>query len=127
MWIRANPNFFRDSEPDCVVRAIAIATGDSWEKVHWDLCLMSHLEHTMPSVNWLWDLYLKGRGFIRFELPDSCPECITVREFARRFPKGTYIIGTGSHAVCVRDGDWFDAYDSGEMIPSYFYRKKGRR
>ena len=126
MWIRANPNYYRDNEPDCVVRAIAIATGDSWEKVHWELCMLSHREHTMPSVNWLWDLYLKNRGFRRFELPESCPECITVKEFARRYPDGTYIIGTGHHAVCVDGGNWYDAYDSGGMVPSYFYKKKGR-
>jgi primosomal protein N' (replication factor Y) len=56
--------------------------------------------------------------------PETCPECITVREFARRYPKGTYVIGTGSHAVCVKDGDWIDLFNSGDEAPMYFYRKK---
>lgn len=124
MWIYANPNPCRQEEPDCVIRAIAIATDRSWRRVHWDLCMMSHDKCTMPSVNWLWGLYLSKHGFERFLLPDSCPECISVREFARRYPEGTYVIGTGSHAVCVINGNWYDAWDSAEETPTYFYRKK---
>ena len=124
MWIQANPNPCRQEEPDCVVRAISIAMDQSWNKTHRDLCMMSHYKCTMPSVNWLWGLYLTKHGFERFMLPDECPECISVMEFARRYPMGTYVIGTGSHAVCVIDGNWYDAWDSGEETPTYFYRKK---
>lgn len=124
MWIYANPNPSREEEPDCVVRAIAIVLDKTWEKVHWDLCLLSHYKHTMPSTNWLWGLYLKEKGFEKFLLPESCPECITVREFARRFQEGEYVIGTGHHAVAVISGNWYDAWDSGGETPTYFYRKK---
>ena len=124
MWIYANPNPCRQEEPDCVVRAISVATGNSWDEVHTDLCELSRMRCTMPSVNWLWGAYLKNRGFERFSLPKACPECVTVREFARRYPKGTYVIGTGSHAVCVHGGNWYDIWDSGDEVPTYFYRKK---
>ena len=123
-WIRANPNPCRREEPDCVVRAIAIATEQTWDEVHWDLCVMSHALCTMPSVNWLWGRYLKQCGFEEFLLPESCPECVTVRKFCEVYPEGTYVIGTGSHAVCVRDGDYWDSWDSGDEVPSFFYRKK---
>ena len=125
MWIYANPNPCRREEPDCVVRSVCITTDKDWDEVHWDLCILSHYECTMPSVNWLWELYLKKNGFEKFLLPEACPKCVTVREFARRYPKGTYIIGTGTHAVCVRDGNWIDLWDSCEEVPTYFYRKKG--
>lgn len=124
MWVYANPNPCRQEEPDCVVRAIALATGQEWDEVHWDLCTLSHIHCTMPSVNWLWGLYLKACGFEKFLLPESCPECITVREFAKRYPRGTYVIGTGTHAVAVISGNWYDAWDSGGETPTYFYRKK---
>jgi len=124
MWIYANPNPCRSHEPDCVVRAVCLATGREWDDVHWDLCILSHYECTMPSVNWLWELYLKKNGFEKFLLPESCPKCVTVREFARRYPEGTYVIGTGSHAVCVRDGDWIDIFDSGDEVPTYFFKRR---
>ena len=125
MWIYSNPNPCRQEEPDCVVRAIALATKQDWDRVHWDLCVLSHQYCTMPSVNWLWELYLKRKGFEKFLLPESCPECVSVRKFAKLYPEGTYVIGTGSHAVCVRDGNYLDAWDSGDEKPTYFFRKKG--
>lgn len=125
MYIYANPNPCRREEPDCVVRAVCLATQQDWDDVHWDLCVLSHYECTMPSVNWLWELYLHKCGFEKFLLPDACPKCVTVREFAKQYPHGTYVIGTGTHAVCVRDGNWLDSWDSGDEVPTYFYRKKG--
>ena len=126
MWIYKNPNPCRAEEPDCVVRAIAIALGRTWHAVHSDLCALSGRVCSMPSVNWVWGLYLKKRGFEPFMLPESCPECVTVREFSRLHPEGTYVIGTGSHAVAVIDGDYYDAWDSGDETPTYFFRKRGR-
>lgn len=123
MWVYANPNPCRREEPDCVVRAIAIATGQSWDKVHYDLCELSREKCTMPGVNWLWGLYLEQNGFERFQLPESCPQCISVRRFAELYPDGVYVVGTGTHAVAVI-GDYFDAWDSGDEVPTYFYRRK---
>ena len=127
MWIYANPNPCRMEEPDCVVRAIAIATGRKWEDVHRDLCDFSREMCSMPSVNWVWKSYLEQIGFESFSLPEVCPECITVRAFCRFYPDGTYIIGTGSHAVAVRSGNYIDAWDSGDESPEYFFRKRGRK
>lgn len=127
MWIRKNPNPCRTEEPDCVVRAIAIATGRTWDEVHFDLCELSREYCTMPSVNWLWGLYLKRGGFERFSLPENCPECITVRDFCRMFPTGRFVIGTGSHAVAVMDGDYYDAWNSGDEVIEYIFKEKERR
>lgn len=126
MWIYANPNPCRTEEPDCVVRAIAIATGRTWDRVHYDLCELSREKCTMPSVNWLWGLYLEQNGFERLALPEKCPGCVTVREFSRRHPEGTYVTATGSHAVAVISGNWMDAWDSGDEVLTYYYKKKGR-
>lgn len=124
-WVYANPNPCRREEPDCVVRAIALATGKTWGDVHRELCLLSREMCTMPSVNWLWELYLAGCGFEKFLLPERCPGCLSVREFCRRYPEGVYVIGTGTHAVCVRDGRYLDAWDSGDEVVSCFFRKRG--
>ena len=49
---------------------------------------------------------------------------ISARMFCRMYPKGTYVIGTGTHAVCVIDGDYYDTGDSGDEIPQYFWKKE---
>ena len=124
MWIECNPNPLGKQTSDCVVRAIAIATSQSWRTVYNDLCDLGGIECELPNSNYLWGLYLKDLGFEQFLLPESCPSCITVRGFCKKYPEGIYVIGTGSHAVAVIDGDYYDSWDSGNEVPSYFWRVK---
>lgn len=122
MWVPANPNPRSAHVEDCVVRAIAIATGREWLDVYDSLCRFGRKEANMPSANAVWGKYLRRIGYEPFLLPDACPECTTVRLFCEMFPTGTYIIGTGSHAVAVIDGNYYDSWDSGGETPSYFWR-----
>lgn len=124
MWIYANPNPCRQEEPDCVVRAISVATGMTWDRVHDDLCDLSGCFCTMPSVNWLWGKYLTMLGFERFSLPSTCPDCIKVRQFCEEYPNGTYVTGTGTHAVAIVDGNYLDTWDSGDEVLTFFYKRR---
>ena len=65
---------------------------------------------------------LRDKGGTQFLLPESCPMCTTVRAFCKKYPEGVYVIGTGTHAVAVIDGDYYDSWDSGNEIPTYFWR-----
>lgn len=76
----------------------------------------------MPSSDAVWGKYLYWLGFEPFLLPSACPSCVTIQEFTRYFPVGTYIIGTGYHAVAVIDGNYYDTWDSGREVPTYFWR-----
>lgn len=122
MWIRLNANPANRNVGDCVVRAIAVATGRPWTDVYDELICTARSVYDMPSSNRAWGLYLYRMGFEPFILPDACPECVTVREFARRFPHGRYIIGTGNHAVAVINGNYYDTWDSGNQVPAYFFK-----
>lgn len=124
MWIRCNPNPLGKHTGDCVVRALAIALEQSWKRTYRELCEMGEIEAELPNTNHVWGLYLKDKGARQFLLPESCPTCITVRAFCEKYPQGIYVIGTGSHAVAVIDGDYYDAWDSGNEVPSYFWRVK---
>ena len=124
MWIKCNPNPLGKQTGDCVVRAIAIATGQSWRDTYRELCKVGEIECDMPSSNFVWGVYLRRRGAKQFLLPESCPSCITVRAFAERYPEGIYVIGTGDHAVTVIDGNWYDSWNSEGEIPTYFWKVK---
>ena len=122
MWIRANPNPGRRIVPDCVVRAISIALNVPWLRVYDELYVVGRRVFSMPSSDAVWGRYLYEHGFKPFALPRECPQCVTVREFCEIYPIGIYIIGTGSHAVAVVDGNYYDTWDSGDEIPSFFWR-----
>ena len=121
MWIPANPNPAGKHVPDCVIRAVCIALNLPWLVVSDQLYEVARHEYSISSDDNVWGRYLYMKGFRPFLLPESCPDCITVREFAHRFPKGTYIIGTGSHAVAVLNGNYYDTWDSGNEIPSFYW------
>lgn len=78
----------------------------------------------MPSSNAVWAEYLKERGYRRVVIPDTCPQCYSVREFCHDNPKGRYLLATGSHVVTAIDGDYYDAWDSGAEVPVYFWTKE---
>lgn len=124
MWVECNPNPLGRQTGDCVVRAIAIATDQSWRETYRGLCRIGETEGDLPNSNMVWGLYLKRKGARQFLLPETCPECITVRAFCERYPKGVYVIGTGSHAVAVIDGDHYDSWDSGRVTPTFFWKVK---
>lgn len=122
MWKEYNPNPCNRRVGDCVIRAIAKATDKGWEKVYVDLCVQGLVLADLPSSNAVWSAYLKQKGFKRHTIED-CPDCYTVEDFCQEHPKGIYVIGTGSHAVCVCDGCAFDAWNSLRELVVYYFEK----
>lgn len=122
MWVKVNPNPAGQMVPDCVVRAICVALDLPWLQVYDELYAIGRSVYNMPSSDSVWGRYLYEKGFEPFILPRACPMCITIREFCKFYPRGTYIIGTGSHAVAVIDGNYYDSWNSGSEVPSFFWR-----
>lgn len=54
---------------------------------------------------------------------DQCPDCYTVKDFAYDHPHGLYVLGPHEHAVSILDGDWWDSWDSGLTVPTYYFRR----
>lgn len=124
MFLMYNPNPDGNRVGDCVIRAISTATGLSWEQVYVELSVQGFILKDMPSSNHVWASYLFSKGYVKEPLPSLCPECYTVREFCEDHPEGIYILGTGSHAVAVIDGDWYDTWNSGDEVPVFYFRKE---
>ena len=120
-----NPNP-RHQNPvgDCTVRSICKALNIPWESAYLDLCMEGYELADLPSSNAVLNSYLHSKGFSRHAIEDLCPSCYTIRDFADEHFKGTFILGTGSHVVCVKDGRYMDSWDSGDEIPEYFWFKE---
>ena len=108
---------------DCVIRAISKITGEDWAHTYLELAIQGYMLCDMPSANHVWGSYLQKNGFSRYVIPNSCPDCYTVKQFCEEHPQGEYILATGSHVIAVVDGDYFDSWDSGEEVPIYYWQK----
>ncbi len=123
VWQCINLNPRNKCVGDCTVRSISTATGNGWMETYLDLCLFGLLMADMPSANSVTTAYLRNKGFHRRTIPDDCPDCYTIADFCRDHPKGTYIIGTGSHLTTVIDGDLWDSWNSENETPVYYFEK----
>lgn len=65
MWIRTNSNPRGREVDDCVVRALAEATGRSWRAVYLALAVSGCEDGNMPDANDVWGGYLRSLGWIR--------------------------------------------------------------
>jgi hypothetical protein len=123
MWQYINKNPRNKAVGDCAVRAISTATDNGWMETYLDLCLFGLLMADMPSANSVTTAYLRNKGFRRRTIPDDCPDCYTIENFCEDHPKGTFVIGTGSHLTTVIDGTLWDSWDSRNETPVYYFEK----
>ena len=124
MFVYFNPNPSKKHVGDCVIRAIAKVTNQDWDKTYLEISLQGYMLHDMPSANYVWGAYLSDNGFKRYVLPNTCPDCYTVKDFCNDYSQGIYLLATGSHVVAVQDGNYYDAWDSGDEVPIYYWQKE---
>lgn len=122
MYRYYNPNPLGKQVGDCVIRGISRITNQSWEDTYIGIVLQGYKLKNMPSANEVWENYLSERNFKRIMLPDTCPMCYTVKDFCIDYPEGIYLLATGSHVVAVEDGNYYDAWDSGNEVPVYYWK-----
>lgn len=124
MWIKYNPNPAGRFVGDCAVRAVAKALNMSWEDAYDLIANAGYAMGDMPSSDSVWGAVLRQHGFYRKAIPNQCPACYTVDEFAKDNPDGTFVLGFGGHVATVIDGNLYDSWDSRKEIPIYVWFRK---
>ena len=124
MWKYYNPNPRKKIVGDCVIRAVSLALGETWDDVYSDICIKGFILKDMASSDAVWTSYLRGKGFRVRVLPDTCPACYTVRDFCEDHPRGTYLLKANNHVVTAIDGSYYDTWDSGDEVVIFYYTKE---
>ncbi len=119
-----NPNPVNPTAGDCVIRAICKATGEDWKTVYAKLSVEGMSKGEWANDNEVWDGYLLSLGYTRQSIPNTCPNCYTIAQFADDNPTGCYIVATGSHVATIIDSVLYDSYDSSKKVPLYYYTKE---
>ena len=122
-WRKYNPNPTGRAVGDCAVRAVAAALGVDWETAYAMIAENGFLMGDMPSSNSVWGSVLRQHGFVRKAIPNSCPDCYSLEEFAEDHPEGIYVVGTGNHVATIRDGYVWDSWNSLREIPQFYWMK----
>lgn len=125
VWIEYLNNPTGRRVGDCSVRAVSVALGIDWEEAFALLAKNAFLMGDMPSSDGVWGSVLRQRGFSRYAIPNTCPDCFTAADFAHEHPKGVYVLGFGGHVATLKDGRLFDSWDSSGEIPQFYWTKEG--
>lgn len=123
-FVHYNPNPAGKTVGDCTVRALTILFNDSWSNVYADLTMQGAFLYDMPSSDAVWGEYLRANGYTKHTLPNTCPTCYTINRFVQDFPRGKYLVATGTHVVAVVDGYFYDTSNSGNEMIIYYWRKE---
>lgn len=125
MYVYYNPNPRRRTTTDCVVRAISKLMGMSWDEAFIRLSFMAYYKKDNLEKNHVWGDFLTMNGFTKHFIPNKCPNCYTVKDFAYEHPYGRYLLRidglTSGHVVTLIDGDYYDSWDSGDEVVEYYY------
>lgn len=124
IWKMFNNNPAGRNVGDCAVRAVSAALGVDWETAYAMIASNGYQMGDVVSSNAVWGSVLRQHGFYRHAIPNTCPDCFTIGDFADDHPEGVYVVGTGNHVVTVRDGVVLDSWDSRTEIPQYYWSRK---
>lgn len=124
MYVYFNNNPKEKNTGDCVIRAVSKALGVSWLQAYMDLYVLGMQLGDLANSDAVWTAYLKSKGFKKRIVPDTCPDCYTVGQFAADHDEGVYVLGTGTHAVTVVSGDVYDAWDSRNETPIFYMERE---
>lgn len=125
IWKQFNNNPAGRNTGDCAIRAVALALDVDWETAYALIAMNGFLMGDVISSNSVWGAVLRQHGFSRYAVPNTCPDCYTVGDFADENPRGVYVVGTGNHVVTIKDGVVLDSWDSRNELPVYYWKKEG--
>lgn len=112
MFVYYNNNPFERHVNDCSVRAIALATGRSWDETYKELSDYARKEGiTFSEVEFI-------NEHLSRKYPRYCERenyrIVTVGDFADLNLKGKWLCTMSGHITCVIDGTIYDTFDPSE-------------
>jgi hypothetical protein len=130
-WVSYNPNPKSRNIGDCTLRAYCAAFGIDWDKA-FDIASKiakansSMIQYMFPKI--MEDHFgcEKDPDYNKKGRKAQTKDRITVNEFAMTHPYGTYVLGVRQHAVTVKNGEYWDSWDSGDKKVDTVYIVKNK-
>lgn len=129
--INVNPK--QNKVGDCVIRAIAYATDQTWERVFDDLCAIARKKCRMPNDDKVYAEYLKKLGWEQMKQPRKQDNTkFTVQEFVDEYVydcedsnrnNARHICRVAHHLTCVSYAELYDTWNCGHKTVGKWWRK----
>lgn len=108
MFIYYNANPYGRLINDCTIRAISLATGESWNDTYKELSNFARMQGSMFDDIMYIDGYLDSKFDKVYRRSDG--RRLTVEDFIHLYDKGTYLLTMRGHITCCIDGVIYDTF-----------------
>ena len=109
---------------DCVVRALATATENSWDDVYRELCKIGFELKVMPNSDEAYHKYLEDSGFERRKISvKKGSKRPTVLSFTKEHKEGVYVLRVANHVTVSKEGIYYDIWDCGDSCVYSYWEK----
>lgn len=105
MWKFYNANVKGNNVNDCVIRAISVAEGKSWDDTYEKLSDIAQHEGVLLDDVEFVERYLDNK------YPRTCHYNQTVGEFLNGHKKGIFLITMQGHITVIKNGVLYDTFD----------------
>ena len=116
-WFEYNPNPQNNNIGDCTLRAYCAAFDISWEEA-FDIAAKYAKDNALLIENVFDKVLTEHFGCTVDEKYNKksvkSADRITISEFAMTHPRHTYLVHTRGHVVTIKDGMYYDSWDSGK-------------
>ena len=122
MFSYYNANPYRRLVNDCTIRAISLATGETWNDTYKELSDFARMQGSMLDDVMYIDSYL-DKMFDKIYQRNNRKK-LTVREFTQQYPIGIFLITMRGHITCCIDGTIYDTFYPGDRLVWEAYKVK---
>ncbi len=98
---------------DCTVRALAIATGSTYNKAYMLLCNAGRKHNKGFVIEKFLKKHCSYLGHCFHKLPFRKP--ITIQKFIQKYPEGIFYIKIRGHVFVIKDGTVYDLVEPRPM------------
>ena len=124
-WHEYNPNPNSRNIGDCSLRSYCAAFGITWDEAFDIAAKVAKRDKFMLNDGKVCKTIITeefGAEVDEKYAKTKAKDRITVNEFAMTHPYGTFILSIRGHLVCVKDGEYWDSWDSGEKKVVNIYK-----
>ena len=114
---------YKGKTGDCVVRALAIATGTDYKEIFKELLDISYEIGHMPNTHEVEKVFLERHGFTKNKTPRNIKgKKISVRAFTTIAPKGRIVARTREHSVAIVNNVARDTWLDERCVNTWFHK-----
>ncbi len=124
-YYQPNEMDLKDNYGDCAIRAFSKAENCSWLESYDEMYKLSREIQSPMNCKYGFEHIMKCKGYSYTGISNKKgTKRPTVDRFTKEHKEGTYVCVVANHYVTVKDGFYYDVWDSGECC-LYGYWKKG--